>query len=107
MLGATAGNLSSAAAGPLSVSPAAATQLVLTAQPPGIVTAGIGFGVSVAAEDPFGNVVTSFQGPVTAILSGVPGSGVLGGTPPRWPSTAWRSSPDSRSPPPRTATGCN
>ncbi len=78
-LGATAGNLSSAITGPVGVSPATATQLVVTAEPPSIVTAGTGFGVSVAAEDAFGNVVTSFQGNVAATLSGGVFAGALGG----------------------------
>jgi hypothetical protein len=78
-LDATAGSLTSTVTGPINVSPAAATQLVVLAQPPSIVTAGSGFGVSVAAEDPFGNVATSFQGNVAATLSGGAFTGVLGG----------------------------
>jgi pantothenate kinase type III len=74
-LQATAGNLSSSVTGPVSVTPAMATRLVVTAQPPAGVTAGSGFGLTVAAEDAFGNVVTSFQGNVTATLAG----GALGG----------------------------
>jgi pantothenate kinase type III len=74
-----AGNLSDAATAPIAVSPTSATRLVVTARPPASVTAGSGFGLMVAAEDAFGNVVTSFQGNVTATLVGGPDAGVLGG----------------------------
>lgn len=61
------------------VTPAAATQLVVTAQPPAVVTAGDPFGLSVAAVDPYGNAVTSFGGQVTIALGKDPGQGVLNG----------------------------
>ena len=38
------------------------------------------FGLTVAAEDVFGNVVTSFNGSVTLVLANNPGGGALGGT---------------------------
>ena len=47
----------------------AATQLVITAQPPSSVTAGGSFGFTVAAEDDNGNVITTYNGPITAILA--------------------------------------
>ncbi len=78
-LGATAGNLSSTVTGAVGVSPAAATRLVVTAPPLASVTAGSGFGLSVVAEDAFGNVVTSFQGSVNATLSAGQDAGSLGG----------------------------
>ena len=62
-----------------SVTPAAATQLVIPTQPPASVTAGDPFGLSVAVADPYGNVETTFSGPVTIGLSNEPGSGVLNG----------------------------
>ena len=43
-------------------------------------TAGSPFSVTVDAEDPFGNLVSSFTGSVTMALSNNPGSSTLGGT---------------------------
>ena len=59
---------------------AAATQLVVTTQPPGSVTAGSGFGLVVTAEDGFGNVDSSFTGSVTLALANNPDGATLGGT---------------------------
>jgi hypothetical protein len=56
-----------------------ATQLVVTAQPPAILTAGAGFGVTVTAEDPSGNVDPTFSGGVTLALASNPGGATLGG----------------------------
>jgi dUTPase len=58
----------------------AASQLVVLSPPPGVVTRGAGFGVSVGAEDAFGNLNTSFNGPVTLSLAANPGGATLGGT---------------------------
>ncbi len=55
-------------------------QLVVTAQPPGSVTVGSDFGLTVSAEDGSGNVDTSFTGTVTVSLSNNPGGATLGGT---------------------------
>jgi hypothetical protein len=57
----------------------AATWLVVTSQPPSSVRAGDGFGLSVAAEDNYGNLDTNFNGSVTVAQVGSAG-GVLGGT---------------------------
>jgi hypothetical protein len=54
--------------------------LVVTAQPPQTVTGGVGFGLTVTAEDPDGQVDTVFNGPVTLSLGNDPGGGPLGGT---------------------------
>jgi choice-of-anchor C domain-containing protein len=54
--------------------------LVVTAQPPGSVTAGSGFGLTVAAEDSSGHVETSYNGTVTVALSNNPSGATLGGT---------------------------
>ena len=63
---------------PSTVMPAPATHLVVT-QPPTAVTAGAPFGLTLDAKDNFGNVDTSFGGPVTvALASG--SSGSLSGT---------------------------
>jgi streptogramin lyase len=61
------------------VAPIAASQLVFSAEPPTSLTAGDTFGVTVTAEDPFGNVATSYSGPVSLALSANPGTGTLGG----------------------------
>ena len=52
----------------------------MTAQPPGSVTAGSGFGLTVTAEDSSGNVDSSFNGTVTVALLNNPGGTTLGGT---------------------------
>jgi hypothetical protein len=56
-----------------------ATHLVVTTQPPGTVTAGSGFGFTVAAEDSQGNVASGYLGNVTVALASNPGSSTLGG----------------------------
>jgi DNA-binding beta-propeller fold protein YncE len=58
----------------------AATQLVVTVQPPGTVTPGVAFGLTVSAEDANGNVDTSFTGNVALALASNPGGATLGGT---------------------------
>src|SRR5262249_43323627 len=56
------------------------TQLVVTTQPPRRATVGAGLGLVITAEDPFGNVDTSFAGNVAVALKDNPGSASLGGT---------------------------
>jgi hypothetical protein len=78
-------SLSSTGVGPATTSPfnviaGPATRLVVTAQPPGSITAGHGFGLAVAAEDPFGNVDPNFVGTVTIALMNHPAGAVLGGS---------------------------
>ena len=58
---------------------AAASQLVITTPAPASVTAGDPFGLSVAAEDSYGNVATAYSGPVTLALSNNPVGGTLNG----------------------------
>ena len=41
------------------MTPAAASQVVITQQPPASVTAGSGFGLQASIEDAYGNVETS------------------------------------------------
>ncbi len=55
----------------LDVAPAAATHLVITAQPPASAVAGNPFGLTVTAEDQYGNVATDFSSDITATL--IPG----------------------------------
>ena len=62
------------------VTPAAATQLVVTTQPPGTVVTGDAFGLVVSALDQFGNVDSNFNGSVSVALLDNPGGATLGGT---------------------------
>jgi hypothetical protein len=84
VLGSVSSALSSAQSSSFTVTPAAATQFVFTTQPPASVVTGTsiggGGGVVVAAEDNFGNVVTSFTGPVTIALGDNPNGATLSGT---------------------------
>jgi hypothetical protein len=54
--------------------------LVVTVQPPGSVTAGSAFSVTVAADTSSGTVDSSFHGSVTIALGSNPGGSTLGGT---------------------------
>ncbi|MBV8076430.1 MAG: DUF4214 domain-containing protein, partial [Planctomycetaceae bacterium] len=58
---------------------APATQLVLTTAPPSSVTAGSSFGLAITAENQYGNLDTTYTGPVTLALSGGTAGAVLGG----------------------------
>ncbi len=69
----------SATTAAFSVIPAAPSRLVIVAEPPDQAIAGQGFGFTVAAEDPYGNVATTFNGPVTASVSAGPAGGSLSG----------------------------
>jgi len=64
----------------IGVATLAASQLVVTQQPPASVTAGSPFGLTVQAEDNSGNVVSSFNGTVTVALANNPAGATLGGT---------------------------
>ena len=66
--------------GALTVTPAAATQLVFMQQPPSSVRVGSAFGLQAAIEDQYGNVVTSANNGVTVALATNPGGATLGGT---------------------------
>ena len=63
---------------PSVVNPAPATGVVVKRPPSGVV-AGIAFGVTVNTDDPYGNVDTSYNGPVTVALASS-SSGTLSGT---------------------------
>ena len=80
LLDASSGGLTRASSGPIAVSAAPASQLVVSAQPPGSVNAASGFGLVALAEDPFGNVDTQFGGTATLALASNPGNASLGGT---------------------------
>ena len=79
MLRVSSTGLAGATTNAFDVTPLAATQLVVTAQPPSSVTVGLGFGLTVAAEDQFDNVDTNFGGSVTVALLNNPGGATLGG----------------------------
>ena len=69
----TSSMLTSTTAGPITVDNAPATQLVITPaadEPPSSVTAGQTFGLTVTAEDPYGNVDSSYSGHVSISLVG-------------------------------------
>ncbi len=62
------------------VSPTAATKLVITSQPPGTVSPGSNFGLTVEVNDEFGNLVTAYSGTVTVAPANNPGGSSLSGT---------------------------
>jgi parallel beta-helix repeat protein/predicted outer membrane repeat protein len=74
-------DIAAATSGPLAVNPAAASQLVITAQPAGA-TAGVAVSPAfvVDVEDAFGNLVTSASSSVSLSISSGPSGAVLGGT---------------------------
>ncbi len=67
-------------AGAISVVPAAPARILIVASPPSSVAAGAPFGVTVEAEDSFGNLATSFDGPISVGLAGNPTGGTLAGS---------------------------
>ncbi len=79
-LNVTSGTLTSANTSAIAVSAGAATQFVISSQPPSNVTAGAGFGLTVTAEDAEGDVVAGFTGAATVALLANPGSSTLAGT---------------------------
>ena len=64
----------------MSVTPAPATRLVVTIPPPGTMTAGSGFGLTVSAEDAYGNLATTFDDIVNIDLAASGGSALSGTT---------------------------
>ena len=58
-LAVSSSGFSAATSSTITVTPAAATQLVITQQQPSSVAVNSAFGLIVAVEDPYGNVVTS------------------------------------------------
>jgi hypothetical protein len=64
----------------MTVTPAAATQLVITQQPPASVVVNSAFGVTVAVEDTYGNVVTNAGNTVKVAFANNPTGAKLGGT---------------------------
>jgi streptogramin lyase len=64
----------------ITVTPATASQVVITTQPPSSVTAGSSFGVQASIEDAYGNVETSASNAVSVALATNPTGTTLGGT---------------------------
>ena len=65
---------------PINVIAAPATQLVVQTEPPANPIAGGSFGFVVAAEDPYGNIDTNFDGKVTVAAPAGSGVSVTGST---------------------------
>ncbi len=79
-LAASSSGVSGSTSSAISVTPAAATQLVITQQPPASVFVNSTFGLNVAIEDAYGNVVTSDSNKVKVALDNNPTGAKLGGT---------------------------
>ena len=79
-LGVSSSGLSRATSSAITVTPAAATQVVITQQPPASVVVNTGFGLQASIEDAYGNVVTSASSTVKVALANNPGGAKLGGT---------------------------
>ncbi len=78
-LGASSGSIPAATTRAFNVRATTASQFVVIAQPPSKVTAGNFFGLKVAAEDAYGNVVSSYTGSVTLTLTSGPLGAILAG----------------------------
>jgi len=65
--------------GSFNVTPAAPARLVVISEPPSRVEVNQPFGISVAVEDVFGNLETTFDGSVSAALASGPNGSSLGG----------------------------
>jgi uncharacterized delta-60 repeat protein len=79
-LAVSSSGLSGSTSSAITVTPAAATQLVITQQPPASVVVNGAFGLVVAVEDTYGNVVTSASNNVKVALDNNPKGAKLGGT---------------------------
>jgi subtilase family serine protease len=64
---------------PFNVTPASPARLVVIAEPPSRIEANQPFGMSVAVEDVFGNLETTFDGSVRVALASGPSGSTLGG----------------------------
>jgi virginiamycin B lyase len=77
---ASGGSLGWGVTNPITVTPAAATQLVITQQPPSTVKVNSGFGFQASIEDQYGNVVTTATNTVKVAFAHNPTGATLGGT---------------------------
>ena len=64
----------------ITVTPAAASQLVITTQPPATVKVSTAFSMAATIEDPYGNVVTTASNTVSVAFANNPTGATLGGT---------------------------
>ena len=78
-LNVTSSGVDSATTSAITVTPAPASQLVFTQQPPANVVVNAGFLLQATIEDPYGNVETDDSAPVTAALATNPDGATLGG----------------------------
>ena len=76
----SSGGVGSATTSAITVIPAAASQMVVTEQPPDTVAAGSGFGLQATIEDIYGNVETTDNASVSVAVDNNPTGTTLGGT---------------------------
>ena len=93
MLEVSSSGLTTATTNPITVTAAAADHLVVASEPPGSLNAGSGFGITVAAEDPFGNVDPAFGGTVVLARHPTPQATPSAARWPWRPKLGWRRSP--------------
>src|SRR5262249_48477221 len=79
-LQATTSGLTAALTADIVVTALPATRLAVLTEPPSLLTPGSSFGLSVAAEDRFGNIDKSFGGQVSLAPAVGSGAGLSGGT---------------------------
>ncbi len=79
-LEASGGGLGWGVTNSITVTPAAAAQLVITQQPPATVKVNSGFGLQASIEDQYGNVVTTAGNTVSMALASNPTGATLSGT---------------------------
>ena len=77
---ATTSGLGQGVTNAMTVTPAAATQLVITQQPPATVKVSTAFALKASIEDAYGNVVTTASGTVSVAFANNPTGATLGGT---------------------------
>jgi hypothetical protein len=77
---ATAGGLGQGVTSAMTVTPASATQLVITQQPPATVKVSSPFTMKASIEDTYGNVVTTASNSVSVAFANNPTGATLGGT---------------------------
>jgi streptogramin lyase len=79
-LEASASGLAAGVTSAITVTPEAATQLVITTEPPATVKVNTGFGFQASIEDQYGNVVTTATNTVSVAFANNPTGATLGGT---------------------------
>jgi uncharacterized repeat protein (TIGR03803 family) len=75
----TSGSVTTATTKAMSVTANTVSELVVITQPPSKIAADSAFGLKVAAEDGYGNVVTNYTGTVTLTLVGGPAGATVSG----------------------------